>query len=476
MKQRLRIGLERLSGSFGNGETGRGPDQRRQFGAWAMAPALAMALLVAMLAYCRGARAEYLFNEDNYRQLADADSPESIPIGTKITLQNWQQYRKFMTVQMQAAFSGQYARHIGAEPMYTMEVGPATDFPPPGDMAKNTEKYSGQARLEKLPSGGYTIKGYVAGVPFPNPQEPDRGVKMLYNAWTTYRPNILHNLNVGFLVDRYGNKTTNDVDAAFFELSHLSEPGLPIDMPYAKGRLYATRYYVTAPEQSKYTTQITEVYDDPTRLPENYVFLPSLRRSLRLSAAARCSPILGTDYIQDDNSWLPPNFDVRFLGDKKLLTWIGDPAKGFQRSTYQGVAAGEPGGTWPGWPKYGTGHWELRKYHILDLVWLPGKGSYCYSHSIFYIEAQNNIRTMGDGYDTTNKLWKAFWLFYTPLMLRGQKTMFVVSYSAPTMTDFQNTHSSIATVFDQKINDEVPGEYKDVQGMSDPGSLARIMK
>ena len=50
--------------------------------------------------------------------------------------------------------------------------------------------------------------------------------------------------------------------------------------------------------------------------------------------------------------------------------------------------------------------------------------------------------------------------------------MFVVSYSAPTMTDPENTHSSIATVCDQNIADEVPGEYKDVQGMSDPSSLA----
>jgi hypothetical protein len=59
----------------------------------------------------------------------------------------------------------------------------------------------------------------------------------------------------------------------------------------------------------------------------------------------------------------------------------------------------------------------------------------------------------------SSKLWKAFWLFYTPLTLRGQNVMFVVGYSAPTMTDLENTHSSIATVFDQKINDEVPGEY-----------------
>jgi hypothetical protein len=55
-------------------------------------------------------------------------------------------------------------------------------------------------------------------------------------------------------------------------------------------------------------------------------------------------------------------------------------------------------------------------------------------------------------------------------MIRDHEVIFVVGYSAPTMTDLQKTHSSIATVFDQKIDDEVPGEYKDAQGMSDPGA------
>src|SRR5262249_51168000 len=202
----------------------------------------------------------------------------------------------------------------------------------------------GQAKLEKLPTGGWLMTGWLAGVPFPSPDEPNRGVKMLYNAWATFRPNITHNLNVGYLVDRFGDKTTNDVDAAFFGLSHLSEPGMPVNMPYAGNVFYATRFHVTAPEQSKYTTQLTQVYDDPRKLPDYYVFLPSLRRSIRLSSAARCSPILGTDYIQDDNSWLPTNFDVKYLGDKKLLTWIGFADKGFERSSYVGVSKGEPGG------------------------------------------------------------------------------------------------------------------------------------
>src|SRR5271155_3217620 len=52
------------------------------------------------------ARAEMVFDEANYKALADDPSPDTIPIGTKITLQNWQQYKKFMPVWLQALYSG----------------------------------------------------------------------------------------------------------------------------------------------------------------------------------------------------------------------------------------------------------------------------------------------------------------------------------------------------------------------------------
>ncbi len=62
------------------------------------------------------------------------------------------------------------------------------------------------------------------------------------------------------------------------------------------------RYFVFSPEQTRYTTELAQQPDDPQRVQEIYVFLPSLRRSLRLSSAARCSPILGSDWVQDDHT------------------------------------------------------------------------------------------------------------------------------------------------------------------------------
>jgi hypothetical protein len=67
-------------------------------------------------------------------------------------------------------------------------------------------------------------------------------------------------------------------------------------------------------------------YDDPQRLPEVYVFVPSLRRSLRLSAGARCAPAQGTDFTTDDetNTPEPPGiFQARLLGEKTY--WLFGP-------------------------------------------------------------------------------------------------------------------------------------------------------
>ena len=82
-------------------------------------------------------------------------------------LQNWQKYQKFMQMWMQAAYSGKYKWHVGAEPEYTVEVGPTHHFPMYQKFIEDTEKYGGQAQLVPLPSGGFSWKNYVAGIPFP---------------------------------------------------------------------------------------------------------------------------------------------------------------------------------------------------------------------------------------------------------------------------------------------------------------------
>src|SRR5216684_3654088 len=93
-------------------------------------------------------------------------SANSIPPGTIITTQNWQNYRQFMPDGMAAMFEGKYFWKMPAD--VQMKVGPTIIHPLPPSYLAATEKYSGQNKLIELPTGGLTIQGYQGGMPFPN--------------------------------------------------------------------------------------------------------------------------------------------------------------------------------------------------------------------------------------------------------------------------------------------------------------------
>ena len=413
---------------------------------------------------------------DYYKQLADANSPATIPPGTKITLQNWKQYRQFMPYWLQAAYAGNFHFKVGPGPEYTIDVEAAQNYPLPRQWREDGEKYGSQVRLEKDANGGWIMKGWVAGPPFPHPSGPNQGIEDVYDVWCPYRPFVIHYSSIGWLIDRFGNKTSDNADEAFYEVSHLSEPGMPVNLPYGKGFFYAARFVVMTPEQSKYTTALQIQPDDPRVVPNNYVFLPSLRRSLRLSSAARCAPINGSDAVNDDNVWNPPNYKTIFIGTKKLLINIQDPDKAYDPHSYVGVADPNPG-DFPDWPKAGTGHWELHNVDVIDLEWLPSLGSYCFSHRMFYFDRDTMNIFTAENWDNNQKLWKMLWEKYAPLNIHGDATVSALdAIAASSQLDWQNGHITAGSDEMPTIDDQVTGEYRDAESMTSPGSLARIMK
>lgn len=358
---------------------------------------------------------------------------------------------------------------------------PTSRFLVPARMRENSEKYGNQTRLEPLGNGGFLMKDYVAGVPFPNPQDPNAGVKILYNTWAAFRPFVLHFYSVTWLVDRFGNVSPEQTDDTFYQLTHLSEPDMAVNLAYAKGTFYASRFMVSEPEQSKYTTELTVQPDDPSKPLEIYAFLPSLRRSLRLSSAARCAPILGTDFIEDDNSWLPVNFTVNVLGEKKLLipVAVAEPNVASDPTSYTGGRLNEPQGSFPGWGKPGVVKWQLRDLYVLDLRWLPSLGPYCEPERIFYVDKENWIAPYTEAYDANNKFWKLLELIRLPMSYRGEKTIFDDGDVISAGYDFQNSHATIAVDGTQngiRIDDDVAAEYHDAEVLATPGGLSRIMK
>jgi hypothetical protein len=423
------------------------------------------------------ARAAVTFDPNAYASLASADSKSTIPDGTKITVANWQQYKQFMPIGMQAVFAGAYNWKLDATPDSTVVVGPTIFTPQPKQFLSDTEKYSNQMQLVKLPQGSYTVKGYVAGIPFPNPRDPDLGAKVYFNAYYEYRPFISWYSDLGWQVDSYKNVSLSDTESILFRLSHLSDPGYPNNPPFGKGYIFANRYFVHLPEQTKYTTEIAMYRDDPALPQELYVFLPSLRRSLRLSSRARCSPILGSDYAQDDNNdflgVLVTEFSIKSLGEKKVLAMLHeDPATAGKRNSFV-----QPVGGLPGWPKSAVGKWELRDVYPLDIKVLPDLArGYCYGHKIVYIDKQSWVPVAADIFDPGGKLWKYGLVNYRPWLVNGGDSVILPQVVDIILWDLQNSHTTLSLVTQFGSDQQAPKAYQDVSVMAFPASLAQVLQ
>jgi hypothetical protein len=213
--------------------------------------------------------------------------------------------------------------------------------------------------------------------------------------------------------------------------------------------------------------------DDPQRLPEVFVFLPSLRRSLRLSSSSRCSPLLGGDFSQEDNSGgvpLPPGlFQATFLGEKKILMLI-PPSENLAWTDYKNYF--HPSF----WPKPIIGKWQVRDAYVVDIRRLPKYASgYCYGKRIDYIDKQTGFAVYIDLYDESLKFWKMEMYVQTPAPVPGGGyTLEFHTYA--NMYDFQNMHQSPAIEPEIEINSQVPQKYSDFSRYGSPAGLQKVMQ
>src|SRR6266849_1138924 len=107
----------------------------------------------------------------------------SVKPGTVITKQNWTQYKDCFTYGEQRFWQGDLFWKMPED--VEIHVGKQHQWTLPKPYVEATEKYGGQTRLVKQPGGLYKLENYVAGLPFPNPSEPDKGTKIAANV--TYK-------------------------------------------------------------------------------------------------------------------------------------------------------------------------------------------------------------------------------------------------------------------------------------------------
>jgi hypothetical protein len=405
-----------------------------------------------------------------------ASARESIPPGTTITMQNWQQYKQFMPEGMIGLFDGSYVWKMPSD--VQMAVGPTVIYPLPKTYMAATEKYSGQVRIVDLPDGALTLANYQGGIPFPNPAEPHIGWKILANLWYRYLPHLIVDTSGdGCSVDSNGTASCKAAQIVDRQLAYNTDPGTPATDPGAAGKFYSEYLMVLEPEQDRYTATLTLSYTDPSRPEDVFLFLPSLRRYQPVSAAARCAPNQGTDSTQEDyrfgfNSDITAA-KVDYLGERKILTMMDYKL---------------PPGRFPdnfdmplGWPTPALGKWQLRDVYVISVSKVPSRASgYCYGKRVMYVDKATYAPIWEDLYDTNMKPWRILALFLQSVEVPGIGMVTDSGASIWAFWDVQHQHStffidpSYGHAF--YLNQQSPPEFTDLTRYTSPAGLNLIMR
>ena len=399
--------------------------------------------------------------------------------GTKITMQNWNQYRQFMPDGMVDLFAGKYFWKMPAD--VEMEVGPTVIHPLPKGYLDATEKNRGQTKIVELPDGGLTIANYQGGSPFPDPAEPHKGWKILADFWFRYFPHIVVNdsRNLGFMctMDSFGSVNCVKGLWVYRQHSYNTDPGVPATIPGGEGKYYTTWFMTEEPEQARYSANLLIAYTDLTKPQTTYVFKPALRRAEQLSASARCSSS-GSDTTPDDSFFGfdgdIPQFDANLIGERSILDQLDVGTAGANLPADYDMPLG--------WPKPSWGKWELRDAYVLDIRKIPAKASgYCYGKRIMYLDKQFYGALWQDLFDSQMRPWKIALL--QPIVLNVPR-IGPQNSSGAQFSHYWNIQSNHATFsgpndghgYDVLINDDAPKQYLDIGKYTTPGGLNEIMR
>jgi hypothetical protein len=183
-------------------------------------------------------------------------------------------------------------------------VGPTRVLPLSKYYGQASEKYGSQTAVGTTAGGHHFVKGYVAGEPFPNPQEPDKGYKLLADVWFAYVPNLyaqqFDHPGVSCTQDRFGSIACTTLVWIYRQVGYNTDPDVPMNLPQAGDTWFTEWFMVQTPEQSKYTTNLTVFHKDAEKWEDDYVFVPrcaarcgwlSVRAARRRLAAISCSTI-----------------------------------------------------------------------------------------------------------------------------------------------------------------------------------------
>lgn len=414
---------------------------------------------------------------------AETPEPPAIASGTVITKANWMQYKQFFSDGEVGLWEGKWFWKMPDD--VQINVGATKVYPLPDPFIELTEKYGDQTQLVKLPNGRWQLKNYVAGMPFAIPSEPNRGLKILTNVYYRIQPHLVAGFEDSGTplslcnMDRFSDILCWKIDYDFRQMAYNWEPKVQRVEEDAGGAWLGEWVQIEEPEQYRYVADLVLLWQDNLRLEDNYLFIPALRRSLRLSDASHCARLFTfADLSHDDlkagwNGGIA-DFDAGFVKQMKLLalTQLNNDYGKYPDNYDMPL----------GWAKPSWGTWELRNTWVIDVRPIPLIAPrYCYAKRTMYVDMSINVPLAEDLYDEKMNLSKVMVLSPEPGEVPGFGMQTWAGGGIQQLWDLHNEHAVMAFTANEHgrnvtIDSAVKPQYDNIHEFQSSAGIMQLMR
>lgn len=283
-------------------------------------------------------------------------------------------------------------------------------FDPDKDWVASTKKYAPQV---KLGPDGY-LQGYMAGVPFPTDKriygavakfdanDPQQGLKLINNQDQRWQGDQFWMWNDIYITDSNGGQRRLSNTYSRFRLEgRVKNDPRPV-YPEAEN-LEHLRFIeiaqVTFPFEIAGLFSLQHSFMNRHKEDNFWIYIPSMRRVRRMSAAQRLDTFAGTDLAYEDfmgfNGFVA-DFNYKVVAQKDLYFvrraphWAPQDLKGLQFS-----------------PIY-----VERVPNAIVYEQIPKNPDHIYSKRIMYYDPEADTNLHWEAYDRKGELWKSFVWFY----------------------------------------------------------------
>ena len=307
------------------------------------------------------------------------------------------------------------------------------DYKPPQAYRDATEKFKGTAKVD----ADGNLVNYTAGLPFPDPKT---ALEVMWNFDSRYTgDDHIYKGSVGKMLDSKGRRRSITMD--FNLIRYTGRTILPpiYNIPTEDNIKRKDLTIMTKPQAVAGTGVLKVVYEDPNRENDVWFYVPTLRRTVRASAARGSENYAGTDTTWDDIyvwSGKIQTANYKLLGKKEVLAVVDE---GLDETP------DDSGGFLQG------GNWQKVTVYEIEAVHKDPK--YPYSKSIWWVDPKTWEILYSVIYDRKGNLWKSI-----QQRLYWNEKGVHFTHNMP-FNDYQTRHFTNWIIVDYTDNNNTPTEF-----------------